>query len=302
MTPVHRRRWWPPASRCSGWVWRPRSCSQPLWRPPTPCWPARSRWPNPPTIPTHPDEDEARFALTSEAGLNDGLAFPFTYLALAVAAAGALSLARARAAGSPIDLGWRLIAGLAVGLLVGWMLRRLFFNTTGALAAAGRARRGLRRAGGDVPRLRDRRSRRGLRLPRRLRLRLHHPRRRTLPRLPPRAAQLGRTARAAPHRRDAPAARRRHRPRAPRPPAAGRRRRRRRLPPGGPARWPGWLGLVGGRTGPRERAVIAFFGVRGIGSLFYIAYALGHGHLRPGRPAVGHRRAHRGLLHRCSTA
>ena len=39
----------------------------------------------------------------------------------------------------------------------------------------------------------------------------------------------------------------------------------------------GWLGLIGGRTGPRERAVIAFFGVRGIGTLFYIAYALGHG-------------------------
>ena len=29
-------------------------------------------------------EDEARFALTSEAGLNDGLAFPFAYAALAV--------------------------------------------------------------------------------------------------------------------------------------------------------------------------------------------------------------------------
>ncbi|MHA7222962.1 cation:proton antiporter domain-containing protein [Arthrobacter sp. RHLT1-20] len=36
----------------------------------------------------------------------------------------------------------------------------------------------------------------------------------------------------------------------------------------------GWLGLLGGRTGPRERSVIAVFGVRGIGTLFYIAYAL----------------------------
>lgn len=35
------------------------------------------------------DEDEVRFALTSEAGLNDGLAFPFTYLAIALAAPGA---------------------------------------------------------------------------------------------------------------------------------------------------------------------------------------------------------------------
>jgi NhaP-type Na+/H+ or K+/H+ antiporter len=78
--------------------------------------------------PDQPDEDEARFALTSEAGLNDGLAFPFTYLALGVAAAGALTwpvLGRWVA----IDLGWRLLAGVAVGLLVGWILRRLFFNT-----------------------------------------------------------------------------------------------------------------------------------------------------------------------------
>ncbi|BBD98845.1 cation transporter [Sphingobium amiense] len=32
-------------------------------------------------------EDEARFALTSEAGLNDGLAFPFIHLAIALSAA-----------------------------------------------------------------------------------------------------------------------------------------------------------------------------------------------------------------------
>lgn len=33
-------------------------------------------------------EDEVRFALTSEAGLNDGLAFPFTYMAVAMGIAG----------------------------------------------------------------------------------------------------------------------------------------------------------------------------------------------------------------------
>jgi sodium/hydrogen antiporter len=68
--------------------------------------------------PDQPDEDEARFALTSEAGLNDGLAFPFTYLALGVASAGALTwpvLGRWVA----VDLGWRLIAGITVGVLVG---------------------------------------------------------------------------------------------------------------------------------------------------------------------------------------
>ncbi|UWX98548.1 cation:proton antiporter [Arthrobacter zhaoxinii] len=40
----------------------------------------------------------------------------------------------------------------------------------------------------------------------------------------------------------------------------------------------GWLGLLGGKPGPRERMAIAFFGVRGIGSLYYLGYALGKGH------------------------
>ncbi len=37
----------------------------------------------------------------------------------------------------------------------------------------------------------------------------------------------------------------------------------------------GWAAALGGRAGPRERGVTAFFGIRGIGSLFYLAYALG---------------------------
>ena len=39
----------------------------------------------------------------------------------------------------------------------------------------------------------------------------------------------------------------------------------------------GWIGLARGKTGPRERIAISFFGIRGIGSLYYLAYALGHG-------------------------
>ena len=38
----------------------------------------------------------------------------------------------------------------------------------------------------------------------------------------------------------------------------------------------GWVALPGGGRGSRDRAVIAFFGVRGIGSLYYLAYALSH--------------------------
>ncbi|GAA3094228.1 cation:proton antiporter [Nonomuraea salmonea] len=37
----------------------------------------------------------------------------------------------------------------------------------------------------------------------------------------------------------------------------------------------GWLSQWGGRAGPRERLAISFFGIRGVGSLFYLAYALG---------------------------
>jgi NhaP-type Na+/H+ or K+/H+ antiporter len=73
------------------------------------------------------DEDEVRFALTSEAGLNDGLAFPFTYLAIAVAAPGAW-LGHWLA----VDVLWRLGVGLVVGLAMGWALRKLFFAARSA--------------------------------------------------------------------------------------------------------------------------------------------------------------------------
>ncbi|OLF16305.1 cation:proton antiporter [Actinophytocola xanthii] len=72
------------------------------------------------------DEDEVRFALTSEAGLNDGLAFPFTYAAVAMSLVGV-----APAGWLPhwlaVDVVWRLGAGVLIGLLIGWGLRKLFF-------------------------------------------------------------------------------------------------------------------------------------------------------------------------------
>jgi len=72
------------------------------------------------------DEDEVRFSLTSEAGLNDGLAFPFVYAAIAISVAGV-----APAAWLPhwlaVDVLWRLTVGVAIGLGAGWLLRKLFF-------------------------------------------------------------------------------------------------------------------------------------------------------------------------------
>ena len=72
-------------------------------------------------------EDETRFALTSEAGLNDGLAFPFVLLAVALA-------------NSPSDGGWfwswityavlwkigaGVLVGAAVGSACGWLAFRM---------------------------------------------------------------------------------------------------------------------------------------------------------------------------------
>jgi NhaP-type Na+/H+ or K+/H+ antiporter len=72
-------------------------------------------------------DDEARFALTSEAGLNDGLAFPFIYAAIAISAVGV-----APGGWLPhwlgVDVLWRLGIGVLVGLATGWALGKLFFS------------------------------------------------------------------------------------------------------------------------------------------------------------------------------
>ncbi|WP_129337413.1 cation:proton antiporter [Cellulomonas endophytica] len=72
-------------------------------------------------------DDEARFALTSEAGLNDGLAFPFVHAAVAISLGG---LAPAAWLGDwlLLDLLWRLVAGVGGGMGVGWLLGRVFFS------------------------------------------------------------------------------------------------------------------------------------------------------------------------------
>mgnify|MGYP006196860357 CR=1 FL=1 len=37
------------------------------------------------------------------------------------------------------------------------------------------------------------------------------------------------------------------------------------------------FGLAGSRTSPVQRRLIGWFGIRGIGSLYYLSYALSHG-------------------------
>lgn len=72
------------------------------------------------------DSDEARFALTSEAGLNDALAFPFVYLALAASAAG-LSWSTL-GVWAWQDVIWRLGVGALVGTAGGWLLGQIIYR------------------------------------------------------------------------------------------------------------------------------------------------------------------------------
>jgi NhaP-type Na+/H+ or K+/H+ antiporter len=72
-------------------------------------------------------EDEVRFALTSEAGLNDALAFPFVYAAIAMAMHGA-DPAGWIGRWLAVDVFYKLAVGLLLGLATGWLLGRLFFR------------------------------------------------------------------------------------------------------------------------------------------------------------------------------
>lgn len=220
-------------------------------------------------------DDEARFALTSEAGLNDGLAFPFVYAAIAISLAGPAPsdwflhwLA--------LDVVWRLSAGVLAGLAVGWLLRKLIFgalserlrlahSTEGFVALAAtfltygftELINGYGFVAVFVCACTMRAGERSHSYHQVL-----HQYVEQLERLLTVAILilLGGAA------------------------ASG-------LLAG--VRWQevlvalllilvvrpvsGLIGLARGKTGPRERRVIAFFGVRGIGSLFYIAYAVTHG-------------------------
>ncbi|THJ66733.1 sodium:proton antiporter [Arthrobacter echini] len=73
-------------------------------------------------------EDEVRFGLTSEAGLNDGLAFPFVYLAILLSTVGTAPSAWF-AQWILLDVLWRMIIGCGVGFLIGKLLGRIFFRT-----------------------------------------------------------------------------------------------------------------------------------------------------------------------------
>lgn len=71
--------------------------------------------------------DEVRFALTSEAGLNDALAFPFVHLAILVV--GASSVADYGVTWVAWDVIGMTVVGAGTGILVGWGLARGAFHS-----------------------------------------------------------------------------------------------------------------------------------------------------------------------------
>lgn len=73
------------------------------------------------------EEDEVRFGLTSEAGLNDGLAFPFTYLAILAATYG-LAPQGWLGEWAVYYIVYKILVGIAVGWLLGSALMQLIFR------------------------------------------------------------------------------------------------------------------------------------------------------------------------------
>jgi NhaP-type Na+/H+ or K+/H+ antiporter len=74
------------------------------------------------------EEDEVRFALTSEAGLNDGLAFPFVHLAIVLVSLTSLSGAEWALDWLLVSVVWKIGAGVAAGWICGRVLGWLIFR------------------------------------------------------------------------------------------------------------------------------------------------------------------------------
>lgn len=79
------------------------------------------------TPPDQEDHSETKLALTTEAGLNDGLAFPFTNLAIAVATVG-IAPALWLNDWLLLDVLYKIVVGTLVGVGNGWFLAKVIFK------------------------------------------------------------------------------------------------------------------------------------------------------------------------------
>jgi NhaP-type Na+/H+ or K+/H+ antiporter len=79
--------------------------------------------------PSKNDSSKTRLALTSEAGINDGLAFPFTYFAIFLATRGN-HYSEWIVEWFFVDFIIKTVIGVAVGLSLGWILYKVIFTFT----------------------------------------------------------------------------------------------------------------------------------------------------------------------------
>ncbi len=79
------------------------------------------------TSPNQKDHSKTRLALTTEAGLNDGLAFPFTNMAVAMVLVGNAP-ANWFASWFLMDVVYKMIVGAGIGYVSGWLMGKATFN------------------------------------------------------------------------------------------------------------------------------------------------------------------------------
>jgi NhaP-type Na+/H+ or K+/H+ antiporter len=77
--------------------------------------------------PLEKSKDNVRFSLTAEAGMNDGMAFPFTWLAIIVAAIGVNNSTEQLSLWFARDVLYRIAAGVGCGVGIGRLLAHLVF-------------------------------------------------------------------------------------------------------------------------------------------------------------------------------
>lgn len=78
--------------------------------------------------PQEKKDEKIRFALTAEAGMNDGMAFPFTWLAVALALNYGNTLKQDLTTWFAYDLCFRIAAGIVAGFLLGRLIAYLLFT------------------------------------------------------------------------------------------------------------------------------------------------------------------------------
>ncbi len=79
--------------------------------------------------PSKEDQSKIRLGLTSEAGLNDGLAFPFTYFAIYLASKG-LDYTLWIDKWFLTEVLYKIVVGSVIGFITGWVLYKLIFKVT----------------------------------------------------------------------------------------------------------------------------------------------------------------------------